>query len=78
VAAPSRFFEGAEGLVFLPLIFNSIEKINSDQPLIELTDFQAPHFQVLTIFPAAKDGKNAVEFSFLPTKNGAPYDGIGM
>ena len=35
VPASSRFFEGAEGLVFLLLIFNSIESVDSDQPLIE-------------------------------------------
>jgi hypothetical protein len=56
VAAPSRFFEGAEILVFLPLIFNSIERIHSDQPLIELTVSQELHFQVLEIFPCTNGG----------------------
>jgi|HubBroStandDraft_6_1064221.scaffolds.fasta_scaffold49305_2 hypothetical protein len=37
-------FEGAEGLVFLPLIFNSIESVDSDQPLIEFTNPQVPSF----------------------------------
>ena len=50
------FFEGAEILVFLPLIFNSIERIHSDQPLIELTVSQELHFQVLEIFPCTNGG----------------------
>jgi hypothetical protein len=37
-------FEGAEGLVFSPLIFNSIESVDSDQPLIEFTNPQVPSF----------------------------------
>jgi hypothetical protein len=37
-------FEGSEGLVYLPLIFNSIESVDSDQPLIEFTNPQVPSF----------------------------------
>jgi hypothetical protein len=39
---------------------------------------KCPHFQVLNMLPQTNDIKNAVEFSFIPTKNGAPYYGIRM